>query len=244
MNLSIAYGILFLWGTLILAALLAGAVAWTFPVAELRRVQLRIKTWFYIIAAFSSFFFLPDYCTAIFLSLLGLLAFREIWKVSCPLLTKSTKIIALAGGLAGLVVLSLLAAFYLYKSNLSVFFFVVVIAQLNDIFQYLWGKSLGKKLIVPTISPTKTWAGFWGGVVTSGMLSCWIAPYFIEISRIHALVVGSIIACLGFCGDITVSFFKRQCAVKDFGTFLPGHGGLLDRIDSLLYVMPLIKFLG
>ena len=227
-----------------MAAFVAGAVAWTFPVPEIRQVQLRIKTWFYIIAAFSSFFFLPDYYTAIFLSLLGLLALREIWKVYCSLLTKSMKIIALAGCLGGLVILSLLSAFYLYKSSRSAFFFVVVITQLNDIFQYLWGKSLGKKLIVPIISPTKTWAGFLGGVVTSGVLSCWVAPYFIEISRIHALVAGIIIACLGFLGDITVSFFKRQCSVKDFGIFLPGHGGLLDRIDSLLYVMPLIKFFG
>ncbi len=242
MNLPIACGFLFLWGILVLAALLAWATAKAFPAPELKQVQLRIKTWFYILTVFCSVFFLPAYYAAALLFLLGLLALREIWKTFFSFPTKSVKIVTLAGGLSGLVLLSLISAFYLYESNLSVFFLVVVVTQLNDIFQYLWGKSLGKKLIVPRISPTKTWVGFWGGVITSGLLACWTAPYFVEIDRICALIVGLIIGCLGFLGDITVSFFKRQCTIKDFGAFLPGHGGLLDRIDSLLYVLPVIVY--
>lgn len=242
MNLSIYYGILFLWGTLAVATLLAWAVEWTFPVPELKRVQLRIKTWFYIIAVFSTFFFLPRSYTNIFLCLLGLLALWEIWKTYYALSKKSTKIGMLSVCLSGLVIVCLVSAHYLYELNLSAFFLIVVLTQLDDIFQYLWGKSLGKRLIIPAISPTKTWAGFWGGVITSGLFSCIIAPYFIETGRIQALVLGGIIACLGFVGDITVSFFKRQCSVKDLGTLLPGHGGLLDRIDSLLYVLPLMAY--
>ena len=242
MNLSIVYGILFLWGTLSLAALMAWAITWTFPVPELKRVQLRIKTWFYIIVAFSACFLVSGYYTDIFLCSLGLLALWEIWKTYYFLSKKSIKISMLSAGLSGLVIVCLVSAYYLYKLNLSAFFLIVVLTQINDIFQYLWGKSLGKRLIAPSISPTKTWEGFWGGILSSGLLSCVIAPYFIEIGRIQALVLGGIIACLGFVGDLTVSFFKRKCSVKDLGTILPGHGGLLDRIDSLLYVLPLMTY--
>lgn len=121
----------------------------------------------------------------------------------------------------------------------TILLFLVVLTQLNDVAQYLWGKKLGKKKIVPTVSPNKTWAGFLGGVLTTTLLSLFIAPYLTPLTVIESIIAGMIISISGFIGDIVISAVKRDIGVKDSSSFLPGHGGLLDRLDSLTYTAPL-----
>jgi phosphatidate cytidylyltransferase len=121
----------------------------------------------------------------------------------------------------------------------TILLFLVVLTQLNDVAQYLWGKKFGHKKIVPSISPNKTWAGFLGGVFTTTLLSFLIAPYLTPLTRIESITAGIIIAMAGFIGDIVISAVKRDIGVKDSGNLLPGHGGLLDRLDSLTYTAPL-----
>jgi phosphatidate cytidylyltransferase len=117
--------------------------------------------------------------------------------------------------------------------------YLVFLTEINDIAQYIWGKSVGRHPVTPTVSPNKTWEGLIGGIVTTTSLAIAIAPWLTPFDWIHALGVGLIIGCAGFIGDVTISALKRDLGVKDSGNIIPGHGGILDRIDSLTYTAPL-----
>jgi phosphatidate cytidylyltransferase len=117
--------------------------------------------------------------------------------------------------------------------------YLIFLTQINDVAQYIWGKSLGKIKVLPTISPNKTLGGLLGGIFTTGLLGALIAPVLTPMSIYYGLAAGLLISMSGFIGDVTISALKRDLGVKDFGTFLPGHGGILYRIDSLTYTAPL-----
>ena len=117
--------------------------------------------------------------------------------------------------------------------------YLVLLTELNDIAQYIWGKSFGRHPVTPTVSPNKTWEGLLGGILTTTSLAVAIAPWLTPFDLIHALGIGLIIGGAGFIGDVTISALKRDLGVKDSGTLIPGHGGILDRIDSLTYTAPL-----
>jgi len=117
--------------------------------------------------------------------------------------------------------------------------YLVVLTQANDVAQFVWGKIFGRRPIAPTISPKKTWEGFAGGVVTTTVLAALLAPVLTPVGMLTAVPMGLVIALAGFFGDITISAVKRDLGVKDAGTMLPGHGGILDRVDSLTFTAPL-----
>ncbi|WP_237464360.1 phosphatidate cytidylyltransferase [Vibrio stylophorae] len=117
--------------------------------------------------------------------------------------------------------------------------YLVVLTQFNDVAQYTWGKLLGKRKIIPKVSPNKTWAGFVGGVATTTALAVALAPFLTPMQWPMAMAAGVLIAISGFIGDVTISALKRDLQIKDSGNLLPGHGGILDRIDSLTYSAPL-----
>lgn len=117
--------------------------------------------------------------------------------------------------------------------------YLLFLTQFNDVAQYVWGKTLGKRKIVPKISPNKTWAGFVGGVATTMILAMLLAPWLTPLSMPEGLLAGLLIGVAGFVGDLTVSATKRDLGIKDTGQLIPGHGGILDRIDSLMYTAPL-----
>lgn len=117
--------------------------------------------------------------------------------------------------------------------------FLVFLTEFNDVAQYVWGKLLGRHKIVPKVSPNKTWEGFLGGVGTSVLCAWLLAPWLTPLNLEHSLAVGLIIPVAGFIGDVVISAVKRDIGVKDSGSLLPGHGGILDRIDSLTYTAPL-----
>lgn len=122
---------------------------------------------------------------------------------------------------------------------LGLVLFLIFITQFNDVCQYVWGKTLGKHKIIPKVSPKKTWEGFIGGVLTVTLVSGFLAPYLTPLSMLEGFVAGTLIAISGFVGDVVISSVKRDLAIKDSGTLIPGHGGLLDRVDSLIYTAPL-----
>jgi phosphatidate cytidylyltransferase len=122
---------------------------------------------------------------------------------------------------------------------LGLVLFLIFITQFNDVCQYIWGKTLGKHKIIPKVSPKKTWEGFIGGVVTVTIISGFVAPYLTPLTMIEGFIAGTLIAISGFVGDVVISSVKRDLAIKDSGTLIPGHGGLLDRVDSLIYTAPL-----
>lgn len=122
--------------------------------------------------------------------------------------------------------------------NAVLLFFLVVVVQISDVAQYVWGKTLGRRPVAPRVSPNKTWEGFVGGVLTAtavGTALWWATPF----SPLAAAGL-SLVTCLaGFMGGLTMAAVKRDRGVKDYGTLLPGHGGVLDRIDSLIFAAPI-----
>lgn len=112
----------------------------------------------------------------------------------------------------------------------------------NDTGAYLVGSTLGRHKLFPSVSPNKSWEGFYGGVVASSVV-CYLfvqfgnVPY---ICPIQAVGIGLLISLFATWGDLFESLLKRQAGVKDSGNILPGHGGILDRIDSVLFVMPML----
>ena len=116
--------------------------------------------------------------------------------------------------------------------------YLVLLTQLNDVFQFLAGKTFGRHRITPVISPKKTWEGFLGGVLLTTPLA--VALRFLTpLSVPLAVGAGLLISVFGFVGDVVVSAVKRDVGVKDSSDAIPGHGGVLDRIDSLCYAAPL-----
>ncbi|HVT58327.1 MAG TPA: phosphatidate cytidylyltransferase [Thermoanaerobaculia bacterium] len=117
--------------------------------------------------------------------------------------------------------------------------YLVFLTQFNDVAQYLWGKTLGRHKVIPKVSPGKTVEGLLGGLATTVTLACLLAPRLTPLTGGEALAAGVLIGLGGFIGDVVISALKRDLGIKDSGTLLPGHGGILDRIDSLTYTAPL-----
>ena len=117
-------------------------------------------------------------------------------------------------------------------------FFLVLVTQMSDVLKYVFGKLMGRHRIVPRVSPNKTWEGFVGGVLTAtalGSAMWWITPF----NPLAAAGVSLLIALLGAAGGLVMSAIKRDADVKDFGAMIKGHGGILDRIDSLCFAAPI-----
>lgn len=110
--------------------------------------------------------------------------------------------------------------------------FIVFLTEMNDVFQFTWGKLLGRFKVIPKISPNKTWEGLIGGIITSVVVGYFLR-FLTPFSEIEILMTCGIVAITGFIGDVVVSAIKRDIGLKDTGATIPGHGGILDRIDSL-----------
>ncbi|MDR0265878.1 MAG: phosphatidate cytidylyltransferase [Sphingobacterium sp.] len=122
--------------------------------------------------------------------------------------------------------------------------YIVVLTELNDVFQYLMGKFFGRRKIVPRISPNKTIAGCIGGISLTIILSNLLGYFLLPFQNfLYFSLFGLLFGILGFWGDVLFSYLKRKADVKDTGTLIPGHGGLLDRIDSLIFNAPLFYVL-
>ncbi|MGV8892731.1 MAG: phosphatidate cytidylyltransferase [Burkholderiaceae bacterium] len=121
--------------------------------------------------------------------------------------------------------------------NTLLIVFLILVAQSSDVFQYVWGKILGKHKISTTISPSKTLEGLVGGVLTStavGAALWWITPFNPWQAGLIALTIN----ILGFFGGFVLSAIKRDRGVKDWGSMIEGHGGMLDRVDSISFAAP------
>lgn len=114
---------------------------------------------------------------------------------------------------------------------------LLLVVQLSDVLQYVWGKALGRHKVAPHLSPNKTWEGLIGGAASAsgvGMALWWLTPF----GPWHALAMAGAMTLLGFAGGVVMSAVKRDAGVKDFGHLIPGHGGVLDRVDSLTFAAP------
>ncbi len=139
-----------------------------------------------------------------------------------------------------------------YEHGIFYIVFILVSAWIGDAGAYFIGTFFGKHKMAPTISPKKSWEGFFGGIVTSGIFGIlmgfayqWIdylttGTHHFAVNIWFMFVISLICSVLGVVGDFSASILKRQCMVKDFGHILPGHGGVLDRFDSVLFVAPFV----
>lgn len=125
--------------------------------------------------------------------------------------------------------------------NATLLFYYLLVVQSSDVFQYCWGKLAGRRPIAPRISPNKTWEGFVGGVSTStlvGVLLYQATPF----RPLEAAAICAAITLAGFAGGLVMSAVKRDRGVKDFGTIVSGHGGVLDRLDSICFSAPIFFY--
>ena len=118
---------------------------------------------------------------------------------------------------------------------------VLLITKLGDIGAYLIGVNFGKTPLIPRISPNKSVEGSLGGLLFS-VLGAFIAKAFVDFSYTHLLFIGILLGIIGQFGDLSESLIKRDCQVKDSGNILPGMGGILDQLDSLLFTAPVFYF--
>ena len=128
------------------------------------------------------------------------------------------------------------------RSPAGLLFYLVLIVQLADVFQYAWGRLLGKRVIAANINASRTWEGLVGGVATAavcGVLFSWITPF----SWWGSSIMSMILAVMGAAGGMTMSAIKRDRGVTDYGTLVQGHAGVLDRIDSLCFAAPVFYHL-
>ncbi|GEN23740.1 phosphatidate cytidylyltransferase [Halomonas cupida] len=122
--------------------------------------------------------------------------------------------------------------------NVLLIAFLIVVVQLSDVLQYVWGKLLGSHPIAPNLSPSKTVEGFIGGVASATLIGgglAWMTPF----SFLQAAALALMIALLGFAGGLVMSAIKRDRGIKDWGHLIEGHGGFIDRLDSVVFSAPI-----
>jgi phosphatidate cytidylyltransferase len=117
---------------------------------------------------------------------------------------------------------------------------ILSIIWVNDSFAFLVGKNFGKTKLFVSVSPKKTVEGFFGGFVFALLAALFISKYNLDFSLLNWLIIASIVSIFGTIGDLVESKFKRQANIKDSGNIMPGHGGILDRLDSLMFAAPFV----
>lgn len=120
------------------------------------------------------------------------------------------------------------------EGSAGLIFFLILITQLNDVCQFIFGKLFGKRKISPVISPNKTLAGLIGGIAGSVVLG-YLFRGLLPFNTKQVMLMSALIAICGFFGDLNISAIKRDLKIKDMSNLIPGHGGILDRMDSLIF---------
>ena len=115
--------------------------------------------------------------------------------------------------------------------------FLVIVVQMSDVLQYCWGKTLGRHKVAPRLSPSKTWEGLIGGVLSASLLGVALTP-LVPFQWWQAGLLALLTCVAGFFGGLVASAIKRDAGVKDYGQLIEGHGGMMDRVDSLAFAAP------
>jgi len=122
----------------------------------------------------------------------------------------------------------------------SLILLMFILTWTFDTFAYLFGVRFGKTKIMPSVSPKKSWEGFAGGFVFTVLASFITTHYFLEVDNSIALAMSLLLPFTATLGDFTESYFKRKAGAKDSGNFIPGHGGMLDRMDAFMITIPVL----
>jgi phosphatidate cytidylyltransferase len=174
-------------------------------------------------------------------SVLGIVSVYEMWKLR----KGRSKFIAYLYVLLPFSLIQLLISDFQVDNvpfNSSLILSMFVFTWTFDTFAYLFGVKFGKHKIMPSISPKKSWEGFVGGYFAT-LFICFLFCKFSPITEDYLLALSLIIPFTATLGDFIESYFKRQAGVKDSGSFIPGHGGMLDRMDAFMITIPVIYIL-
>ena len=158
-----------------------------------------------------------------------------------------------AGGIFGLIYTSFMMSFIYYTRELEngvfLIWLIFITSWVSDTGAYFVGSAIGKHKMTPNLSPKKSWEGAIGGILIAGCAAALYGLFYAKHFnlRLYAIPIFGLIGCLGaflaMCGDLVASAFKRNNNVKDYSKLIPGHGGVLDRFDSVLFTAPLVYFL-
>ena len=158
-----------------------------------------------------------------------------------------TKLSALGFGLFGMVwaVWSVLHITLIkgLPEGTALLFYLLLVISFSDIFAYFGGKRFGKSMLAPAISPKKTWEGSFFGVVGGGIVGAVFGEVTMSMFWFNGMILAMVLAIVGQFGDLIESKIKRLCNVKDSGKILPGHGGILDRIDGHMFAAPVFYYI-
>ena len=181
--------------------------------------------------------------TTLLISAVGWMIFELVFTPKNEL----SKFTSLGFGLFGMVwIIWSLAHMTLIKElpdGTALLFYLLFVISFSDIFAYFGGKRFGKSLLAPTISPKKTWEGSFYGVVGGGLVGAVFGEIAMSMFWIYGMLLAMVLAIVGQFGDLIESKIKRLCNVKDSGSILPGHGGILDRIDGHMLAAPVFYYL-
>lgn len=186
---------------------------------------------------------LPINSIALFGCIILILLAIELFTKRLFTQTFGTKVILLLG----YVVAPFLALQYLpyqgeeYKPEIIIS--ILVLIWTNDTFAYIVGKQFGKRKLLERISPKKTIEGFLGGIVFAVIAAIVLKQFFNDLNAISLISSAIFVGIFGTIGDLVESHFKREAKVKDSGNIMPGHGGILDRLDSLIFIAPFLYFI-
>ena len=226
---------------------------------KFNNIVQRIFTWFIIIILFLLGSINRIYMLMLF-GLISILSFKEFLQFAYIKYDNELKLYNLTVNLIFyiLLILFILVCLRFYKREFIIFAFFItsyligsisyidnldfiinylILTELNDVYQYISGNILGKRKITPNISPNKTVEGLIGGIILT-TLTAILLKYLVKIN--YQILFIPFISLIGFIGDIFISYLKRRVNLKDSGTLLLGHGGILDRVDSLIFTAPII----
>lgn len=220
---------MYVFAWLFAVLVLASVLGWLFPNAN---VNARIRAWWVMIALGGVAYGLrPAGIVALFV-ILAALALAEFRAVRAPVLPALLTI-------AGVLHVPWLLPRH---GGAELALFLVVVAQASDVLQFLWGRALGRTPIAPRVSPGKTVEGTVGGIISAAMVGAVLTPLTgFPVQKAAALALA--IASAGFAGGLYLSSIKRRLGIKDWGEWIAGHGGILDRLDSLWLSAPVFYYL-
>ncbi|MDG1284116.1 MAG: phosphatidate cytidylyltransferase [Flavobacteriales bacterium] len=202
-----------------------------------------IKRGFSGLIYISVMWFCTSYSTLTFSILflvIGIISFYEMLKLRHG----KSKLIALLFISVPFIMIHFFGLFSLSNQNELInnrmILFIFILTWTFDTFAYIFGINFGKRKILPSISPKKSWEGFLGGLIFTLIASYITTLNLFEIDISKAMIISLFIPFTATLGDFTESYYKRQAGVKDSGNFIPGHGGMLDRMDAFLFTIPLL----
>lgn len=198
-------------------------------------LKLRIISSVVLLILLCFILYIGSYAVYAAILVIALLSYQEFLDMT----VEKTRWLQILGIL--MVILPNASLIYIYINDKTVFFWLLITLFSNDVFAYFIGKNVGGYKLLPVVSPNKTWSGFFGGII--GAIICGGGFALVAGLSINFIFISAITAVLATLGDLFESLIKRICGRKDSSNLIPGHGGILDRIDCFIFSAPFALYI-